>query len=103
MAQHDSARVSVNGALASDTTQDVSASPFKLYSADGQLSIFITMGNVLVVAGVAAAALQPSFRAVVRVEDGNIFPASIAEGTSPAVDNSDGVMVIDSDLVAAID
>jgi hypothetical protein len=55
-------------------------------------------------AGVVAAALQLSSRAVVRVQDGNILP-EVSEGASPVVDDSDAVRAIDSDLrlLAAID
>jgi len=101
---YECTRGSVKGAFANDIARDVSASPFKLLPSVDLLHLLIAMGTVLVVAGVVVTALQLSSRAVVRIQDSNILPASVG-GASPAVDDSDAVRAIDWDLrlVAAID
>ncbi len=70
---------------------------------------------MLIVVGVVAAALQPSSNSVVRVEDGNIFPAAsnvggIAGGgqliwcvdNRPGFGGGDRLGSGDSDLVVAV-
>ena len=79
---YECTRGSVKGAFANDTARDASASPFKLFTSVDLLPLLIAMGTVLVVAGVVVTALQLSSRAVVRIQDGNILPASVGGGIS---------------------